>query len=222
MTGTNPTLMLPDELVLLLHKEDGAHYPGPSVTVATGAARVGELVLRSRVALEGRKLRVTDQSPTGLAWADALLAEFAKRSGDEGKPVDLSWWLSFELGTFSDHRDVLVENGLLRKETKKFLGLLKNSHFYPDEVAREAALTELTALARGQREPDNRTALLGSIAHASGLDKSLGFTDAERDRLDALAKGENLGGLVESTVKEAVELIATTMVMVTTLPGTGE
>lgn len=214
MPDTNGALTLPDEFVLLLHNGEGAHYPIEMPTVATSAARVGELALRSRVRVEDRKLYVIDESPAGIPWFDELLGRFAKKGGGEGKPVDLGSWLTFELSTFSEHRDFLVQNSLLDKRTKKTLGFIKSSEYYPEPGVRDRVLAELSAVARSEREPGNRTAVLAAIVHACGLDKKLGFTDSERARLDRIAKGEELGESVEAVVAELAIAITTTMTVV--------
>ncbi|MBB5154358.1 GOLPH3/VPS74 family protein [Saccharopolyspora phatthalungensis] len=207
---SNP-LALPDELTLLLHKDNGSYYVSTNPNTATAAAEVGELALRDRVELVGTAVRLVDDGSSGLPWMDRLLADFQAMSGRENHPVELSWWLPTHTNAFVTHRTVLVEHGLLRRERRKFLGVLPDDRYYPDRTVREALLTELHQVASNERPIDGRLALLSALVYRSGLIYVLGFDRAQRTRLKSIAETEDLSNTVGAAV-------AAMLVAITTVP----
>ncbi|MGP4021646.1 GOLPH3/VPS74 family protein, partial [Saccharopolyspora sp. 5N708] len=204
---TNP-LTLPDEFVLLLHRDNGSHYVSANPNTATAAAEIGELALRDRIDLDGTAVRLVDSGWSGLPWMDRLLAELQRWSGHEDRPVELSWWLPCRTGAFLAHRSVLVEQGLLRHERRKFLGVLPDDRYHPDPPTREALLAGLREAACGARPVDARLALLAALVHHSGLVYALGFDRAQRHRLKSIAETQDLGDAVSAAVAAMLVAIA--------------
>ncbi|WP_165968262.1 GOLPH3/VPS74 family protein [Saccharopolyspora elongata] len=202
----NP-LALPDEFVLLLHKDNGTYFVSANPNTATAAAEIGELVLRGRVELTGTAVRLIDSGSSGLPWMDRLFEDFRQRAGRPNRPIDLSWWLAGRTGTFATHRQVLVEHGFLRRERRKFLGVLPDDRYHPDRGVRGALLAELHELAAGQRPVDERLALLSAVTYRSGLVYLLDFDRAQRNRLKSIAETEDLGNAVSAAVSAAMAAI---------------
>ncbi|MCI2418949.1 GPP34 family phosphoprotein [Saccharopolyspora sp. K220] len=195
----NP-LTLPDEFALLLHKDNGSCYVGANPNTATAAAEIGELALRDRIELDGTAVRLVDAGWSGLPWMDRLLAEFQQWSGRDNRPIELAWWLPCRTGAFLTHRSVLVEQGLLRHERRKFLGVLPDDRYHPDPTTRAALLAELREVAGDARQVDARLALLAALVHHSGLVYLLEFDRAQRGGLKAIAEREDLGDAVGTAV----------------------
>lgn len=212
MPSHNHTATLADEFVLLLHKGDGTHYD-TAATTATAVARIAELTCRGRARLDEGKVYVTDARPTGISWMDELLTEFDSRPGQK-----LSSWLTLQLSTFSDHRAYLLETGLLRKETEKKLGFLSFDYHYPDEGQRERSMSRIREAADGTVDPDDRTALLMAITHASGLAGKLELTDSQRQRLAEIADSNALGGAVSTETAESLAVLVGAMAIMV-MPG---
>ncbi|KMS86823.1 GOLPH3/VPS74 family protein [Prauserella rugosa] len=212
MPSDNHTVTLADEFVLLLHKGDGTHYD-TAATTATAVARIAELTCRDRARLDDGKVYITDSSTTGIGWMDELLTELETRPGQK-----LSSWLTLQLSTFSDHRAHLLETGLLRKETEKKLGFLSFDYHYPDEAQRERSMSRIRDTADGTAAPDDRTALLIAITHASGLAKKLDLTDAQRRRLAEIADDNALGGAVSAQTAETMAVLVGAMAIMV-MPG---
>lgn len=207
--------------MLLLHKPSGAVYatanPGPT----TAAGEIGEVVLRHRATIEGKKLRLLDASPSGIGWLDGLMAALWKKSGPKQKPVSLSNWLSSRSSPLKTHRNALVERGLMEHRPQKFLGFIPDNRYVADPEVRDSVIAEIRQVARVEKPIDNRLALLSSLVHSSGLASVLGFDRAERKMLKSIAKGENLGGAVEAAVAATSAAIATS-VIVSTSGGGGD
>lgn len=206
------TLTLPEEFVLLLHKPNGTYYVTADYS---SAAEVGELVLRHRIELEDKQVRVLDAEPSGVEWADELIARVTEKAGQEDKPVNVAAILGDRRSALKDHRAALVEHGLLTHQPKKFLGIIPSDRYYPDEAAHEALLSEIREAARTERELDNRLALLCSLVYVSGLVHSLKFDKSERAVLKSISEGEALGGAVEEVVAAASVAIATMATVIT-------
>ncbi|RCW47116.1 Golgi phosphoprotein 3 GPP34 [Halopolyspora algeriensis] len=205
---------LPGELVLLLHKPNGSHYAATNPNIATAAAEIGELALRHRVTAErGKwkrvKLHVLDPSSSGTPWADSLLERLVTKSGPQGKPIELSSWLSRQTSAFNEHRRRLTRHGLLTRRKHKFLGVIAHDRHFVDELVRDSLISEIRQVIRVERPIDNRLALLTALVHASNLARPLGFGRDERRMVKSIAKGEHLGGAVEAAIAETGAAIAT-------------
>ncbi|GAA0507637.1 hypothetical protein GCM10011581_20590 [Saccharopolyspora subtropica] len=206
----NP-LSLPDEIALLMHKDNGTYYVSANPNTAAAAAEIGELALRDRVEVRGTAVRLLDAGWSGLPWMDRLLAELQQRAGPDNQPVDLTWWLPGRTSAFQVHRQVLVEQGLLRREHRKFLGVLPDDRYYPDRATRDQLVAELRELAAGTRPVDGRLALLSALTVRSGLAYMLDLNRAERAELRTTAEREDLGEAVGAAV-------AATLAAITAVP----
>ncbi|MBB5154357.1 GOLPH3/VPS74 family protein [Saccharopolyspora phatthalungensis] len=197
-------LPLPEEFVLLLHKDNGSYY---STSEYTGAAELGELVLRHRIEFVGKRVQVRDAAPSGIGWLDECMAYLVKKAGAANKPVAAPRFVQYRRGVRKVHCAALAERGLMRCERKSAL-LFTYDKYFPDPAARQALIAEIRAVAREERELDNRTALLAALVHATGLVRVLGLERAERKRLKEISKGEQLGKTVEAVVAAATAAIS--------------
>lgn len=193
-----------DQIALLLHKPNGAPYLSPAADGTVAAAQVGELVLRGRITLHRRRaghdLALHDTGGTGLPWLDAVVAELAKRTKNGAERTDLSWWLANRSRTLRTHRNNLVENGLLRHVPKRFLGLIPDDRYYPDESSRNRLINDIHAALAHPSTIDDRTALLCALVQRAGIGHALGLDRAEAAALRSVAKAENLPEHIDSTI----------------------
>ncbi|MDR7302136.1 GOLPH3/VPS74 family protein [Haloactinomyces albus] len=204
---------LPGEVVLLLHKRNGSHHLNANPSVTTAAAEIGELALQHRVMAERTKwkrvkLHILDPRPSGVSWTDSLLEHLVTKSGPQGKPLELSSWLSRRTSAFKEHRRRLTGHGLLTRHEHKFLGFIPHDRHVPDNLVRDSLISELRQVLRVERPIDNRLALLIALVHASNLVHAFGFDRTERRMAKSIAKGEHLGGAVEAAIAEAGAAIA--------------
>jgi hypothetical protein len=75
-----------------------------------------------------------DAAPTGLAWADALLAELERHVASNGGPIRLDKWFRLRRDeALLLHRAALVERGVLLHDSRGEL-------HYPDSALRNALI----------------------------------------------------------------------------------
>ncbi|KEI45838.1 GOLPH3/VPS74 family protein [Saccharopolyspora rectivirgula] len=211
MTG----ITLPEEFVLLLHKDNGSYY---ATADRTGAAELAELARQHRIAIDGKNIELTNSEPSEVPWIAEAVELLAQRQQKTGGPVAVSWFLE-RRKTRDQHAESLVRRGLMRHEQREFLGLFRSNRYYPDHNARQALIGELRAVASGQQPLDNRLALLAALVHTSGLSWALKFSSAERKRLKKISAGEELGNAVEAAVADLNAVLTTTVIISATAAG---
>jgi golgi phosphoprotein 3 len=205
-------LTLPQELYLLaLHEEKGRVPASLSTSLhyGLGGAILAELILQSRVGLDDDRRAVVVNN--NMFGEDDLLNEGLERIQASARHHKSTYWVR----TFSDYTKKLekrlvyrlVDEGVLRKEEKRFLGVVPYEA-YPaqDASARYWIKQHLRSVVLGGAAPDAHTATLLSLVRACDL---LGrvFTRDElktaRRRIDELTSGEVIG----EAVQEAIEII---------------
>ena len=215
-------LTLPQELYLLALHEEKGRVPASLVTslhYGLGGAILAELILQSRVGLDDeRKAVVVNNSMFG---EDDLLNEGLERIQASGRHHKSPYWVS----TFSDHIKKLekrlayhlVDAGVLRKEEKRFLGVVPYEA-YPaqDASARFWIKQHLRSVVLGGEPLDAHTAMLLSLVRACDLLGRVFTRDelkAARRKIEELTRGEVIG----EAVQQAIEIIeAATIAAITT------
>ncbi|MGI5121967.1 GOLPH3/VPS74 family protein [Marinactinospora thermotolerans] len=198
-----PQLSLPEEFLLLSHHRHGDVHDPHQTAIGCAAAELGELALRRRLRVapqrKGRlfgfevyfttgrtlgRIHLLDLAPTGLAWADGLLAELERlAASSRNGPIRLRTWLRQRGGeALRLHRRVLVERNLLFHHPGFVPG--EDGHHYPDVAVRAMLVSRLRA-ATGERIPlDERTLLLLDLVDEAELNEDLGLSLSTRQRLD--------------------------------------
>ncbi|MDX5576986.1 GOLPH3/VPS74 family protein [Streptomyces sp. ID01-9D] len=173
MTHDAPELTLPEELILLTLDPlrgkplcDRTH-----LRYGTAGAVLAELELQGRISEKRGRVQVVNP----LDPAHPLLASLLRtlnppsksrfRSGTSAK----AWIRQYGRDAEERHLDTLIERGLLRRETRRFLGVLPYQRHFPADP-------DLTGAARrrfGQAEalgfPDRRNRALAALISAIGL-----------------------------------------------------
>ncbi|MFE6188157.1 GPP34 family phosphoprotein [Streptomyces sp. NPDC056465] len=166
-------LTLPEELLLLaLDPVRGKPYcRGRFLEYGIAGAALAELELQGRTTHErGRVVVVNPLDPP-----DALLAVFLRSLPPPGKSrsgsgVSAKGWVR-KAGRRAGglYLDALVERGVLRRETRRFLGLLPY-HRHPAGPASPAEqVRQRFEESRAAGYPDRRSRLLAGLAAAVGL-----------------------------------------------------
>lgn len=196
-------LSLPEEFVLLSHLASGKVHGSARAVIGCAAAELGELALRRKLLVRSRKSRMLgfdvyrthgveiellDSGPTGLAWADELLAELQQHGSAAGHGrVRLPGWFRRHHQGFSLHRAALAARGVLRPRPGRHTGLFRfpaRQRHYPDHVVRDALIAEVRAAAGEQSRIDEHMLFLSDLVETVGLSKDLGATMSTRRRLD--------------------------------------
>ncbi|WP_157244941.1 GPP34 family phosphoprotein [Nonomuraea typhae] len=167
-------LSLPEEFLLLAHRESGKVRDRDQTAYGCAAAELGELALRRRLLVRAGKSRafgfevyrgngriqLLDTSPTGLDWADGVLTALEAGQG-------LNRWLRRRRRTaLSLHRDALAERRLLARQPG---GFLSRERHYPDLPARGLLLSQLRDVYEERRPLDEHMLFLSDLVDGAEL-----------------------------------------------------
>ncbi|THV30019.1 GOLPH3/VPS74 family protein [Glycomyces paridis] len=165
------TLIVEDLLLLLLDDEKG-HIAGEgTLYYALGGAVLLELALTERVRVEAKKsafgsslIHAVGSAPP----ADPVLAEAFGKIREKPRTAQ---YLVTTLGSHLRTRiaDRLVERGLVRRDTKKVLGLFRSTTWPAEDTRHEDELRErIRAVLVDGEDPDPRTGAVIALLSASG------------------------------------------------------
>ncbi|MET8008228.1 GPP34 family phosphoprotein [Nonomuraea glycinis] len=226
-------LSLPEEIVLLSYRYGAAHDDERSA-IACAGAEIGELTLRRRVQVVGRKhkflgaevylwsgaIRVVDSTLTGLAWADELLAELerrgrsrwrlvlfdTRRTSSESGAVGLDKWLGLRGGeALLLHRDALTERGVLFRSPGFRPG--QEERHYPDPSVRNELISQLRAVHYGRVPMDEHMLLLLNLLEKAGLNDELGLISRASRRFGSV-HGDGEPEAVSEEVRDISEMLS--------------
>ena len=217
-------LSLPEEFVLLSHLANGKVHGSTRAVIGCAAAELGELALRRKLLVRARKwkklgfdvyqlhgveIELLDTGPTGLVWADEVLAELRQRcSASKHGHVRLHKWFRHRHQAFSLHRDALAGCGVLLRRPGGPTGLFRaRQRFYPHPVLRDALVAEVRAARGGQSRIDGRMLFLRDIVESVGLGRELGARMSVRDGLDR-ARGAGAVELLPEHLRDTSAALA--------------
>ncbi|HZR96786.1 MAG TPA: GPP34 family phosphoprotein [Gaiellaceae bacterium] len=223
---SNRRTLIAEDLLLLLTDDRSGRLLAPSddVDVALGGALLLELALARRVnvAGEGSRVRegrlfVTDDGPAGDPLLDEALAAVGAKEGK--RPSDVVAGLGKGLRARLQAR--LAEQGLLRAETVKILGVVPSQRWPSEDSSHEDSLrAELVEALRAGRAADPRLAALVSLLHAlKAVTKvfdaaEVGVTSKE---LKAAAKQIADGDWASKAVREAIDAMLVAVIAATSV-----
>lgn len=199
-------------MLLALDDEKGKVTGWGSVDQALAGAVLCDLVFAERIAVIDDRVALRADGITGEPANDAVLAKIAKREKPR-KPAD---WVG-RLGA-DVRKDVLArleERGLIRAERRKLLGLLPATR-YPeaDGSAEQELRSRVRAVLVDGAEPDERTAALIAIAHASGQGRTL-VADRPWKEIEPRAKEVAEGDWAADAVRKAIQSVNAAVVAAT-------
>jgi hypothetical protein len=220
------TLSLPEELVLIATHEDGSLDSSAwgSLDNGVAGARLLDLALAGRIALDDGKLRVADPTPTGEPLADEALATIEAAD----KTRDAKHWVG-KLAKGSVRKRVLErldERGVLAAERGRFLGLIpRTRHVEVDPGPEREARARIRAAVLGEDPaPDARTIALASLLKATGLTGEV-FERSERrqakKRIGELAAPDDVGAAVKSVTDATTAAVTVAIVAATSATTAG-
>ncbi|MBV2366458.1 GPP34 family phosphoprotein [Streptomonospora nanhaiensis] len=220
-----PQLSLPEEFLLLVHDRYGGVHDLHQAAVACAAAELGELALRRRLRVVPQKkvrlfgldayltaggspgrIHLLDTTPTGLAWADGVLAELARLAAAEGGPVRLRTWLR-QRGddALPVHRQALIARAVLFHSPGATSE--DDERHYPDVAVRNSLISRLKAVAEERVAMDECTMLMLDLVEAAGLNKEFGLVLTPRQRLD-YARGTGAVAALPVDLKDTSTLLS--------------
>lgn len=211
-----PELSLPEEFLLLCHIESGEVLDAEQARIGCAVAELGELALRRRLqAVPDKKfkvfgidaywrsgrIRLLDTTPTGLAWADGILAELERRTTAEGESLDLREWLLLRgEDAFLHHRSALLDRTVLLHDHSGEL-------HYADAALRNAFIARLRAVVAEQAPLDEHMLFLWDLVDASDVAEHLGLRLRPRQRLDR-AKGSGAVAALPEDVRDTSTVLS--------------
>ncbi len=159
-------MLLAADLLLLLTDDDSGKLvvPGAQADIALGGANLVELALLERVGVDDRKrLLVLDPSGTGDAVLDAALGIVGAHEGKRPKSAVAALGKNLRAALY----ERLVDQGILRAEASKVLGIIPVHRWPAEHAAHETDLrTQVTQALVQRTTPEARTAALISLLHA--------------------------------------------------------
>ncbi|MET7323587.1 GPP34 family phosphoprotein [Streptomyces sp. NPDC005549] len=172
-------LLIVEDLMLLMFDDRSGTVAGAGTLYYTlGGAVLVELAQSGRVGvdeadngLNGLRVHAVEGEPP----SDPVLRAAAEKVAERVRGVQT---LLIELGTGLRLRetvlDRLVERGMLRRESRRRLGVIRTTVMRPADTGHKEALVErVRAVLVDGAEPDDRTAALAGLLSASGTLPSL-------------------------------------------------
>ncbi|MFG2673039.1 GPP34 family phosphoprotein [Streptomyces sp. NPDC048445] len=179
-----PTPTLPEELLLLaLDPVRGKPFcRNRFLEYAMAGAALAELELQGRVTGQGGRFQVANPlEPPDPVLAGVIRSLPAPGKGGGSSGASAKRWVRHAGRRVEGlYLDALVERGVLRRETHRFLGLLPY-HRHP-VVAKDLAALARTRFDAAERAgfPDARSRALAALVSAAGLSRSVGTERGSR------------------------------------------
>lgn len=172
---------LADELLLVALDDVSGRARGQGLEHGLAGAVLLELVMAERVGLDGRQVVVLDASPVGDVFADEALA----RIGAERRRSAKAWVNALVKRLLPRVRRRLVDEGVLREEAHRFLGVIPYRRFPAVDGRVDVGVrARLMRAVAGGGVPDARTAALAGLVRATRLERAalpeLGYNEARR------------------------------------------
>lgn len=201
-------MTLTEDLVLvLLDPGTGrAVVDSTSFDRAIGGALLLDLATRERITADGdgarARLSVADAAPTGEPLLDTALERLDEPVRAQ-KAVE-----RLARGTRTPVLERLAEQGLVRRERSRLIGLLPITTWTPGDAAKELR-ARVAAVLRDGAQPDQHVAMLISLVHAVKAEHKVveGPRRQLRSRAAEVADGEWAG----HAVRKAVQAVQTSI-----------
>ncbi|RSS34087.1 GPP34 family phosphoprotein [Streptomyces sp. WAC08241] len=210
------TVTLAEEIVLLsLDDESGAAKEKQSAAWAVAGGILLDLVLAGRVTVDGGRLRVADETPTGVPLLDERLRRIAEWAGRRSGTPKVTEWLTKDCRKAARAAtDSLRGRGLVRAERRRVLGIFPVTRYPEADGSVERELRDrLRAVVLGGAAPDPRTAGLVALVHGAKLHR-LAFPDVPRKEVAPRLAEIAAGQWVAEDVRRAIHDMQAAMVVV--------
>ncbi|MFF3258694.1 GPP34 family phosphoprotein [Streptomyces sp. NPDC002932] len=182
-----PTPTLPEDLLLLaLDPVRGKPFcRNRFLEYAMAGAALAELELQDRVTGQGGRFQVTNPlEPPDPVLAAVMRSLPAPDKGGRFSGVSAKRWVRHAGRQVEGmYLDALVERGVLRRETHRFLGLLPY-HRHP-VAAKDLAAQVRHRFVAAERAgfPDHRSRVLAALVSAAGLSRFVGTERGSRSAM---------------------------------------
>jgi golgi phosphoprotein 3 len=208
-------LTLPEEVMLLaLHDEKGTVSFGSMYAYAIAGAIIGELVLRGRIDVERVKKSTFVNVRNGTPVGDPLLDEALQKMRTAKRRGSVQTWVQRFSSLPARKRliDRLRQRGILRREEGLlFFVFPRDTYPTSDRAPERDAIERMRRAIFDDQAPDIRTAILASLAHATGLlapifgSKQL---KPRKQRFKDIAAMTDISGATEAALRGVQDAIA--------------
>ncbi|MEV0379490.1 GPP34 family phosphoprotein [Nonomuraea sp. NPDC050643] len=172
MTPEPPaTLIIEDLMLLMLDDATGAVAGAGTLHYTLGGALLVELALRGRIETDGGRAGLN--GPKVLAIGDGPLPDPLLQSAYDKvaeRPQGVqTLLLAIGGGLWKPVIDRLVERGLIRRESRRVLGVFRTTRLPAEDTGHEAELRQkVRAVLEDGESPDARTAAVIALLSSSG------------------------------------------------------
>ncbi|MFC3418739.1 GPP34 family phosphoprotein [Salinicoccus hispanicus] len=218
------------EALLLLATDDekGTQVNGAdSIEYGLTGAILSELTLMERIELQEDKVVVVDRTPTEVPYFETVLDEMEKAK----KPEKIEYWmdrLPFKMHNIKKEIiQSLVDKGILKEESKKFLFVFKWKH-HPeaDGRAEEEIRNRLQRIVFKDETPDPLAGILLNLIKICNLTAEV-FGEEKQEtaekRIEKIAAESEYDVAINKSIEEmeaAIMIATTTAISVTVLNNT--
>ena len=172
-----------------------------ALSYAIGGAQLAELVLAQRITVDAEQVLAVDQTATGDADLDGLLAKIA--GGDRAR-TPAHWVMKRRSTGVAVYARRLVAMRVLRGESSRWLGLVPRTVFpVVDGATRERLLAQIRAALADPAAPAPHDAALIALLYATGDAARLMGDHEQQARAQRIASED----VIASTVKRAVDTV---------------
>jgi len=172
-----------------------------ALSYAIGGAQLAELVLAQRITVDAEQVLAVDQTATGDADLDGLLAKIA--GGDRAR-TPAHWVMKRRSAGVAVYARRLVAMRVLRGESSRWLGLVPRTVFpVVDGATRERLLAQIRAALADPAAPAPHDAALIALLYATGDAARLMGDHEQQARAQRIASED----VIASTVKRAVDTV---------------
>ncbi|MBG0827052.1 GPP34 family phosphoprotein [Planomonospora sp. ID67723] len=187
--------IIAEEVLLLAHEEiEGKQLVSSAhLDSALGGALLADLAVNGRIALNGKKVVVTDTTPVGNEELDAVLARIA---GDPKERKPETWVYKLQSGKLRKRLLAgLAERGVLSENHRRILGIFPSTRYPELDPSVERGIREHVQSVLAGAAPDSRTAALIAVLRAAKIDRKA-FPGLDKKRVKEITEEEWIGEAV--------------------------
>ncbi|MET7334956.1 GPP34 family phosphoprotein [Nonomuraea sp. NPDC005650] len=208
-------LIVEDLMLLMLDDETGAIAGVGTLHYTLGGAVLVELALRGRVETDGGRPGLNGPKVIAVGdgpLSDPLLQSAYEKVAERPQRVQ-SLLLAIGGGLWKPVIDRLVERGLIRRESRRVLGVFRTTRLPAEDTGHEAELRrKVRAVLEDGGSPDARTAAVIALLSSSGtlpaLRPPLAWSAKVRERAKELENGSWGAAAVNTAVARTAAAIA--------------
>ncbi|WP_430790261.1 GOLPH3/VPS74 family protein [Actinoplanes sp. G11-F43] len=209
-------LLVEDLMLLLLDDDTGVPAAAGTLPYALGGAVLVELALLGRVETDGRKVHAVGDG----VLDDPLLREAYDKIAEKPRGAQ-SLLLHIGGSLWEPVIDRLIDQGMIRRDKKRILGVFKMKTLPATEARHETEVRDrIRSVLVDGTEPDSRTAALIALLSSSGalpmLRPQLAWSSAVYQRAKELEQGHWGAEALNSAVAATAAALAVSTAVVTT------